>query len=80
MKKNHMLWMILGCGIPLLVIFLAPALGIGGNTSLFLFIILMFGFHLVMPMQHGGHKHSEDHNETDDTEHHQEEHKGHQHH
>lgn len=49
--------MIIGCGLPLLLIFFAPALGISGNVSLFIFLIAMFACHLLMPMHHGGHKH-----------------------
>jgi len=55
---NHWLWMVLGCGLPLLFIFLAPALGITGGTALFTFIIVMFGIHLLMPMKHSNHSHS----------------------
>lgn len=51
--KGHWIWMVIGCGLPLLLIFFAPALGITGNDWLFAFIILMFVFHLIMP--HGGH-------------------------
>jgi hypothetical protein len=49
--------MVLGCGLPLLFIFLAPSIGIGGGTWLFTFIIIMFAIHLLMPMQHGSHTH-----------------------
>lgn len=52
--NNHMLWMVLGCVLPLLFIFLAPWMGIGDGSSLFLFIIFMFAIHLFIP--HGGHK------------------------
>jgi hypothetical protein len=55
--KNHWLWMVLGCGLPLLFIFLAPVFGIKGNLTLFTFIVLMFAFHLLMPMRHGDHTH-----------------------
>ena len=55
--KNHWLWMVLGCGLPLLFIFLAPSLGIGGGTALFTFFIVMFAFHLLIPMKHGSHTH-----------------------
>ncbi len=55
--KNHWLWMIIGCGLPLLLIFLAPVLGIKGNTTLFTFIILMFAIHLLLPIKHGDHSH-----------------------
>lgn len=55
---KHTLWMIIGCGLPLLLIFLAPALGISGNASIFIFIAAMFAVHLFMPMHnHGGHEH-----------------------
>jgi hypothetical protein len=55
MKRNHWIWMVIGCGLPLLLIFFAPSLGIGSSTSLFLFILFMFAGHLFMP--HGAHKH-----------------------
>jgi len=54
--NRHTIWMVIGCGLPLLLIFIAPALGLSGNTSLFIFIIIMFGCHLLMP-----HGHSENH-------------------
>jgi len=54
--KKHIIWMIIGCSIPLLLIFLAPALGLGSGTSLFIFVIAMFACHLLMPMHsHGAH-------------------------
>ncbi len=54
--NKHTFWMIIGCGLPLLIIFFAPALGLGYGTSLFVFIILMFGCHLLMPMnKHSNH-------------------------
>jgi len=57
--------MIVGCAVPLLLIFFAPALGLSGNMSLFIFIIAMFACHLLMPMHHG--KHNHDH-QTKDSE------------
>ncbi len=68
--KKHILWMIIGCGLPLLLIFFAPALGISGNVSMFIFIVAMFACHILMPMHHGGHKHGHGHNhsETSKTE------------
>jgi len=65
MKKNHWIWMVIGCGLPLLLIFFAPALGITGYNGLFIFIVLMFAIHLFMPHGshgHGGHNHSGKHN------------------
>lgn len=53
--KNHWLWMVLGCGLPLLFIFFAPVLGIGEGIPLFVFIAAMLVFHLLMPMSHGEH-------------------------
>jgi hypothetical protein len=38
--KKYIIWMIIGCGLPLLLIFLAPALGLGSGTSLFIFIMV----------------------------------------
>lgn len=58
--NKHIMWMILGCGLPLLLIFFAPALGLSTGTSLLIFIIAMFACHLLMPMHHhGGHNHEE---------------------
>ena len=50
--------MIIGCGLPLLLIFLAPAFGIGSHASILIFILAMFACHLLMPMHgHESHKH-----------------------
>lgn len=49
--------MIIGCAVPLLLIFLAPALGLGKDVSLFIFFIAMFACHLLMPMHHARDKH-----------------------
>lgn len=58
--KKHIIWMIIGCGLPLLLIFFAPVLGIGSGTSLFIFVLTMFACHLLMPMHgHGGHVHND---------------------
>ena len=56
MKKNHMLWMILACAIPLLIIILLPIFGIKSDYIAFISIILMFGAHLFMM---SGHNHDE---------------------
>jgi hypothetical protein len=48
--NTHTIWMIIGCTLPLLLIFLAPALGWGSDVSLFLFVLAMFACHLLMPM------------------------------
>ena len=55
--KIHWIWMVLGCAIPLLLIFLAPSLGITRYNTLFAFILLMFAIHLLMSMHHARHGH-----------------------
>ena len=75
--KNHWVWMVIGCGVPLLLIFLAPSFGIEGGSPFLIFIIAMFAIHLFMP--HGAHGHNENsqnHNQKKSTEKHNE----HQHH
>ncbi|MCB9304717.1 MAG: hypothetical protein H6566_29155 [Lewinellaceae bacterium] len=64
MNKNRLFWMLIGCTLPLLLIFFAPALGLSESTGLFLFIVAMFACHLFMPHGHGqassqGHSHNE---------------------
>jgi hypothetical protein len=68
--KSHTLWMILGCGIPILFIFLAPSFGIDGGSSLFIFIVLMFAIHLFMPMHHHDKHNNEKSNDSDDKKNH----------
>ena len=51
--KNHNIWMIIGCVLPLLLIFFLPLFGAGGGELLFIFLVLCFGVHLLMM---GGHK------------------------
>jgi len=57
MKHKYWIWMGIGCGLPLLLIFLTPALGIKSKTWLFTFIVLMFVVHLIIPMRHGSRTH-----------------------
>ena len=52
--NKHIFWMIMGCTVPLLLIFLLPVFGITGNYSFLIFIVAMFAFHLLMPVHHGG--------------------------
>jgi hypothetical protein len=46
--------MILGCTLPLLLVFLLPLFGVSGNVGTFLFILLMFACHLMAMRGHGG--------------------------
>lgn len=55
--NRHGFWMIIGCTVPLLLIFLLPLFGISGNYSFFIFIVAMFACHLLMPSHQGGHQH-----------------------
>jgi hypothetical protein len=52
--NKHMILMLIGCVLPLLLIFLAPLIGMNGKVSLLIFIVAMFLCHLLMPMRHGG--------------------------
>ncbi len=45
--------MIIGCGLPLLLLFLAPVIGLSSNITIFIFIIAMFASHLLMAKHHG---------------------------
>ena len=51
---KHMLMMIIGCALPLLVIFLLPAFGVNGDWVILLAILGMFACHL---MHFGMHDH-----------------------
>jgi hypothetical protein len=59
--------MLLGCTLPLLLVFLLPLFGVSGNVGTFLFILLMFACHLMAMRGHGGaHHHAEDRRESRD--------------
>lgn len=62
--KNHGLWMILCCALPLLLIFILPTFGVRSDVALFIFIILMFGCHILMMRGHRG-KHNKGNNEKE---------------
>ncbi len=64
--KHHGLWMVIGCVLPLLLIFAFPAIGISNGTSFFIFILLMFGCQFLM-MGRMGHGHG--HNKETDHDH-----------
>lgn len=52
---KHTLWMVIGCILPFLVIFLLPAFGIPQGATTVVFFVLMLGCHLMMMGGHGGH-------------------------
>ena len=45
---SHTLKMLIGCLAPLLLIFALPVFGVSETVSVWLFVILMFGCHLLM--------------------------------
>ena len=45
---KHNLMMIIGCVLPLLLIFILPLFGVRGDVGIFGFIVLMFLCHLFM--------------------------------
>ena len=60
--KNHMLWMIIGCVVPMLLIFILPAFGVSSGVTLVIFIVLMFACHfLMLGHHHGGEDQDEKH-------------------
>ncbi len=52
--KRHGLWMVIGCALPLLLIFILPSFGVSSNVTLFVFIVLMFIVHMFMMGGHHG--------------------------
>ncbi|HIH31825.1 TPA: hypothetical protein HA235_03895 [Candidatus Woesearchaeota archaeon] len=58
MKHNHLLWMILACAIPLLIVLLLPVFGIKSNYSIIIAMVSMIVMHLFMMRDHR-HKHDE---------------------
>lgn len=67
MNWKHILMMLAGCTLPLLLIFIAPLLGIRGDLSTFIFIVAMMACHLLMPMHHGHTNHSKQDNHESHT-------------
>lgn len=64
---NHNLRMLLGCMLPLILLFLLPLVGVGSGMTLFVFLILMFMCHLMMIGGHEKHQKAHQHSrETDD--------------
>ncbi len=75
--NKHGLWMIVGCTLPLLLIFLMPLFGISSRFSVPVFIVLMFSCHLFMMGKHGKHNHSGSHQYSNKKS--DEQHEAHQH-
>lgn len=50
---KHLLHHLLGCGLPILLLFLLPAFGVSAGVTFTLFFVLMFACHLFMMRGHG---------------------------
>ena len=61
--KNHSVWMIILCVLPMLLIFVLPAFGMGNSGWLLLLLLLCVGSHLLMMRghHHGAHGTPHDH-------------------
>lgn len=51
---KHSIWMIIGCVLPLLLIFLLPVFGVRGDLILFIVVVLIFVMHFFMMGGHHG--------------------------
>lgn len=49
---KHFLHMLVGCGLPILLIFALPLFGVSEGITLTTFIVLMLGCHLLMMRGH----------------------------
>ena len=58
--NRHVLMMLIGCVLPVLLLFILPAMGLSSSAMIFLVIVLMFACHLLMMRGHG-HDHEEKH-------------------
>ncbi len=52
--KGHGLHMLIGCGLPLVLLIVLPKFGVSANLTMILAIVLMLGCHLFMGMGHRG--------------------------
>ena len=67
---RHNLRMLIGCLLPIALIFILPLFGVSEGVILFVFVVLMFGCHLLMIGGHGNHgdehtvRRTEEHHES----------------
>jgi hypothetical protein len=66
---NHNVRMLIGCLLPLILIFVLPLIGVSQGISLFIFIILMFGCHFMMMGGHAKHEHNKSDKENKNEQH-----------
>lgn len=68
MRNNHALRMVLGCALPLLLVFVLPLLGFKGDYGVFFLVVMIFVCHLGMMRHHGDGDH-QNHGKGSDHEH-----------
>lgn len=51
-RMKHFLHMLIGCGLPMLLIFVLPYFGVSEGVTLTVFMVLMLGCHLLMMRGH----------------------------
>jgi hypothetical protein len=61
-----MTWMLLFCLGIFLFLFLLPGFGFSGSNSLFIFLLIFFGAHLLMIERLGGHGDHSEHVDIDE--------------
>ena len=55
---KHGFFHLLGCLIPIALIFILPAFGLSSGMTFTIFLVLMFGCHFMMMGMHGSHDHA----------------------
>jgi len=63
--NKHTLRMVIGCILPLLLIFVLPYFDVSNQVTIVVFLVLMFACHLFMPHGHGDHQKQEPNGETE---------------
>ena len=62
---SHFWRMLLGCMIPMLMIFVLPLFGVSEGVTLTIFLVLMLGCHLLMVPRHASGHVDHDHQNKD---------------
>ena len=52
MNNKHMLFMVLACAIPMLIVFLAPVIGIKSNYTIIIGMMVCMAAHVFMMSSH----------------------------
>lgn len=67
--KNHALMMLIGCGLPMLLLFILPGFGVSREVTVVIFMVLMMGCHLMHFRHFGQDDHCDDHQKKEGGEH-----------